>query len=115
VVPRDNRQLPRLKRRLPLRYSRDSKNWHTSFTQDIGPWGLFVVALKPLQNGVAVRIILDIGGEDLELSGRVAWRQPGAAALQRVQKGGFGVRIENAPERWYEFVASSVGLVDEAE
>lgn len=105
--------MPRFKRRLGVRYSSDGKTWHTTFSHDIGPWGLFLVARNALKAGTAVRLSVELPGHgSLAMGGRVMWEKPGTTNLQSVHHGGFGVSIDHAPEAWYRFVESLAAGTD---
>jgi len=106
----DRRNMPRFRRRLMVEFRGDDGELHMGYSHDVSPHGIFVVTRSAPRLGLGVRLWVDIHQHELlELRGRVIWsRRSGNADLQRLVPGGFGLRIEQAPERWYGFLADQM-------
>ena len=103
----ERRTLPRLRRRLNVRYSKDGKEFIAAFTRDVGPGGMFVVSRHVESVGARLQVrieIPDVGTVDLQ--GEVCWCKRVPINLQSVQPGGFGFKVTYAPEAWYAFFSS---------
>lgn len=101
----ENRYMPRYKRRMRVRYSVSGMAESISYTIDVGPGGICVMANKPPARGASIAMYIersDGSGGHLRLEGQVAWSKQVPRALHRVEKSCFGVRLVNAPEDWYQ-------------
>jgi hypothetical protein len=87
--------------------------WHqggavcTGFTQDISPTGLFVRTTFIPANGESLTIRLLVrAGRSVRLRGRVVRSYRVPANLRRYVASGFGVRLDEAPEEYFQLLAS---------
>jgi hypothetical protein len=79
----------------------------TGFTNDISPTGMFVRTTTIPDNGESVTIHLLVrAGKKLRLRGTVVRSYRVPANLRRYVASGFGVRLDEAPEEYFELLAS---------
>jgi hypothetical protein len=79
----------------------------TGFTFDISPTGVFVRSTNIPEHGESITVHLLVrAGRKLRLRGTVvrSFRVP--SDLQRYLPGGFGIRLEEAPEEYFELLAN---------
>lgn len=99
------RKMPRFRRRFRVRYRSDGEtDEHMALTTDVSPGGLGVVTHRPADPGEALHLVIELpDGEALEVLGRVVWSRRVPRSLQVVDKGGFGVEVTQADERWFRW------------
>jgi PilZ domain len=79
----------------------------TGFTLDISPTGVFIRTTYIPDNGEAVTIYLLVrAGKKLRLRGTVVRSYRVPANLRRYVASGFGLRLDEAPEEYFELLAS---------
>ena len=79
----------------------------TGFTLDISPTGLFVRTTYIPENGESVTIHLLVrAGKKLRLRGTVVRSYRVPASLRHYVASGFGIRLDEAPEEYFELLAS---------
>ena len=98
------RPFPRYKRRLTVRYALEGRSWRPGFTRNLSASGLFVEArhLEPPGTKLAMEIEVPRKGT-VHVQGEVVWGRTVGRGLERVALGGFGVRVVQAEEDWYQF------------
>jgi hypothetical protein len=98
--------MPRFRRRISIRYSKDGEKYVAAYASDVGPHGFFVVTRQVEPPGTPLRVLVDFpdGGAG-EIQAQVRWTKRVPASLHSVVPGGFGVKIVNAPEEWFRFCA----------
>lgn len=85
----------------------------TGFTQDISPTGMFVRTTFIPDNGESITLRLLVrAGRKMRLHGTVVRSYRVPANLRRYVASGFAVRLDDAPEEYFELLASlfRVGL-----
>ena len=102
----DKRRFQRKRRRLTVEFE-----WNkapcTGFTYDISPVGMFVRSIRLPTLGVRIKARLILPGEKLvELRGIVVRTFRVPSSLVRVVPSGFGLRLEDRPEEYLQFLAS---------
>ena len=108
---RELRKTPRHERRLSVRYSVDGSNYKSAYTRDVALDGLFVVSRNSVSAGttITLQVRLPDGMIEMlatvEMIGAVRWRRRVPAGVQSIQSSGFGVKITQAPDIWYEFIS----------
>ena len=72
--------------------------------------GLFVQTSAHVAPGGDVSVELNVppGNDRIPVGARVVWRRIVAPQLRTVSHGGFGVRIETAPEEYFRFLSGVV-------
>ena len=94
----------RTKRRVPCQL-RDAAGSYTGLVLDLSPSGLFVQTTAPVELRQQLELVLQADrGEPLELQVEVARQKHVPARLKAIEKAGLGVRIANAPERYFQFL-----------
>jgi hypothetical protein len=79
----------------------------TGFTHDISPTGIFVRTTFIPDNGESVTLRLLVrDGRKVRLRGTVVRSYRVPANLRRYVASGFGVRLDEAPEEYFELLAS---------
>ncbi|HMA16911.1 MAG TPA: PilZ domain-containing protein [Thermoanaerobaculia bacterium] len=79
----------------------------TGFTHDISPTGMFVRTTHIPENGASVTLrLLLSAGRRVRLRGTVVRSYRVPANLRRYVASGFGVRLDEAPEEYFELLAS---------
>jgi hypothetical protein len=100
----DKRKLPRFRRRLGIRYQAESGARRLAFSGDVCAGGVFLNSSQVERPGRNLALDVDLPGEGLvRLSGEVVWARRVPPPLVTIQRGGFGVRITEAPEAWRRF------------
>ncbi len=99
-----SRPFPRYKRRLMVRYAFEGRDWRPGFTRNLSASGLFVETrhLEPPGTSLTMEIDLPKQGT-VQVRGEVIWGRAVGRGLERVALGGFGVRVVQADEGWYQF------------
>ena len=78
----------------------------TGFTLDISPTGIFVRSTYIPENGESVTIFLLVrAGKKLRLRGTVVRSYRVPASLRQYVASGFGIRLDEAPEEYFELLA----------
>lgn len=104
------RPFPRFKRRLTVRFALGGKDWRPGFTRNLSASGLFVESRHLEAPGSRILMEIDIPRKGtVQVTGQVIWGRAVGRGLERVALGGFGVRVLQADEAWYQFC---VGLGD---
>ncbi len=104
--PGSRRTIPRFKCRLPLSYDSvaGSSGMQRAYTKDIGATGLFIMANRPEKKGQMIRIVVELPGHArADLQAVVQWTKWVPPNLRGVDQPGFGVKVTNATENWYQF------------
>ncbi len=97
------REYKRHPKRFRTRYREAEGGWHTAFTKDVSVSGLFIISTR-LPQTRQVEIEIEVSKQrTVTLSGvpRHGSRVP--PRMARLIKGGFGVKIVQAPPDWYEY------------
>jgi len=97
------REYKRHTKRFRARYRESEGGWRTAFTKDVSVSGLFIITTR-LPKAKQVEVEIEIGkGNTVTLTAvpRHGSRVP--SHMARLVKGGFGVRITQAPPEWYEY------------
>ncbi len=96
---------PRIRKRVPCTL-RSGGREHTGMVLNLSRGGLFVQTSANARPGDDVSLELNVapGGAGIPVGARVVWRRVVAPQLRSVSHGGFGVRIENAPEDYFRFL-----------
>lgn len=96
----------RIKKRVPCRFSVGGAR-HSGMVLNVSRRGLFLQTSVGARPGDDIELALsppnDAGG--IPLRARVVWNRSVSSRLRSVTTGGLGLRIENAPETWYRFLA----------
>jgi Tfp pilus assembly protein PilZ len=73
--------------------------------------GLFIQTSAGPPRGAAVVVDLDVAddSETISIEASVVWRRVVASHLRTISQGGVGLRIESAPEAYYQFLSGVVG------
>ena len=110
-------RMPRLESHFPIRYwIGDAHEPRKGQAANVSPKGLFVATDNREAAGVPVTIDLAFPGpEVIRLRGVVAWSRHQPRQFEWVSQNGFGVRIEEAPEEWFEHIADIQHKADERE
>ncbi len=100
---------PRFRKRVPCTL-RASGRAHTGMVLNLSRGGLFVQTSAHFKPGEDVSVELSVppGSRRIPVGARVVWRRVVAPQLRSVSHGGFGVRIENAPEDYFRFLSGVV-------
>lgn len=104
--PGSRRAIPRFKCRLPLSYDSvaGSSGMQRAYTKDIGATGLFIMANRPEKKGQMIKIVVELPGHaKADLQAVVQWTKWVPPNLRGVDQPGFGVKVTNASENWYQF------------
>ncbi len=104
--PGSRRAIPRFKCRLPLSYDSmaGSSGLQRAYTMDIGATGLFIMANRPEKKGQMIKIVVELPGHvRADLQAVVQWTKWVPPNLRGVDQPGFGVKVTNATENWYQF------------
>ena len=101
------RMMPRFKHRLRVRYRDESgEKDFLALTRDLSPSGIGVNSNRPAAPGAHLQLVLEIDDhESIELRGTVVWAHRVPAGMLAVEKGGFGVALTTADERWYTYLS----------
>jgi hypothetical protein len=101
-----NRRAERTRKRLPCTLFVEKRR-HVGVVLDLSANGLFVQTSATPETGDRVTLECHLPGqsEPARLDTRVARRKLVPPKLRTVAQGGLGLRIENAPEPYYSFVA----------
>lgn len=79
----------------------------TGFTHDISPTGIFIRTMHIPENGEAVTIRLLVrAGKKLRLRGTVVRSYNVPSSLRRYVASGFGVKLDEAPEEYFQLLAN---------
>jgi hypothetical protein len=100
---------PRFKKRLPCRL-RAPGGAASGMVLNVSRGGLFVQTSAAASPGETVHI--DLGVDDvvpLAVDACVVWRRVVGAHLRSVSTGGFGARIQYAPDAWFGFLSGLAG------
>jgi len=83
----------------------------TGFTQDISPTGIFVRSayIPRLGSVLRMQLLLPDGGK-LRLCGIVVRSQRLPQQMRAVLPSGFGIRLNEAPEEYFQLLANLFGL-----
>lgn len=103
---------PRFRKRLPCRVKVDGSS-HAGMVLNVSRGGLFVQTSAGPPPGAGVVVDLDLANRSktVPIGGRVVWRRVVASHLRTLSQGGFGIRIELAPEAYYRFLLAVAGEV----
>ena len=100
----DKRRQPRFHRRLGVRYQSESGARRLAFSGDASADGVFLNSAQIEKPGRRIDLDVDLPGVGLvKLGGQVVWARRVPPPLVTVQRGGFGVRIVDAPDTWRQF------------
>jgi Tfp pilus assembly protein PilZ len=103
---------PRFRKRLPCRLKVAGSS-HSALVLNLSRGGLFVQTSAGPPPGAGVLLDLDVAGHPntVPIGGRVVWRRMVAPHLRTLTQGGVGVRVESAPEAYYNFLSGVAGEV----
>jgi hypothetical protein len=100
----------RRKRRYLVEWQKDDYVC-TGFTQDISPTGIFVRSMHIPELGVTVSLkVLLPEGQKLRVRGTVVRSYRVPVNLRRFIPNGFGIHLNEAPEEYFQLLASLFGL-----
>jgi hypothetical protein len=73
--------------------------------------GLFIQTSAGPPPGAEVMVDLDVasGSAPLPIGAKVVWRRVVAPHLRTLSQGGIGIRIESAPEAYFQFLSAVAG------
>lgn len=100
------RNIPRFKCRMPLIYHALAGNCSNqrAYSKDVGATGLFIMASRPEKKGQTLEIEVKLPGNSLaRLQAVVQWTKWVPPNLRGVDQPGFGVKVTNATENWYQY------------
>ncbi len=100
---------PRFRKRIPCTLSRDRSTF-SGLVLDVSRTGLFVQTRAVAKAGDEVEVMLSERREPeaaLVLSAQVVWQRKVPLQLRSVVKGGLGLEIRYAPERYYFLLAEA--------
>jgi len=99
----------RVKLRLPCEVSVGARR-HAGIVLNVSPGGLFVQTFAKPTSGHPVRVALNVPGHSdaMTLDATVVWKRVVPAGFLRVAQGGVGLSLVNAPEDYYQFLATTV-------
>ena len=99
----------RFRKRVPCRL-RAPGGAHSGMVLNVSRGGLFVQTSVAASPGDAIRIDLDVdAAAPLAVDACVVWRRVVGAHLRTVTTGGFGARIQYAPDAWFGFLSGLAG------
>ena len=99
----------RFKKRVPCRL-RVPNGAHAGMVLNVSRGGLFVQTSAAASPGEAIHIDLDVDATaPLAVDACVVWRRVVGAHLRTVTTGGFGARIQYAPDAWFGFLSGLAG------
>jgi hypothetical protein len=105
---------PRFKKRVPCRL-RAPGGAASGMVLNVSRGGLFVQTSAAASPGDTVHIDLGVDAAvSLGVDARVVWRRVVGAHLRSVTTGGFGARIQYAPDAWFGFLSGLAGSEVEA-
>ena len=99
----------RFKKRVPCRLQAPG-GAHSGMVLNVSRGGLFVQTSAAASPGEAIRIDLAVDAAvPLAVDACVVWRRVVGAHLRTVSTGGFGARIQYAPDAWFGFLSGLAG------
>jgi PilZ domain len=102
----ERRRFSRIKRRYLVDFDAGERIG-SGFTGDISATGIFVCAVYLPRPGTSLRLCLKVpGGKRILLRGCVVRSYKVPARLARFVPGGFCVRLKNAPEEYFQLLAT---------
>ena len=102
----ERRGFARKKRRFLVEFQMRGSTF-TGFTYDISPSGIFVRSIRLPDPGTTLTANLHLNaGRRIAVQGRVVRSHRVPAGLVRIVPSGFSIRLSNAPEDYFQFVAS---------
>jgi Tfp pilus assembly protein PilZ len=109
------RKMPRTKKRMLVHLrTADSDKKRSAFTTNIGPSGLFLVTSQREEIGQHLYVELEIPDVgEIEISAQVIWQRQVQVDLRSMESSGYGVKILEAPECWYQFLYKEMSRQDE--
>jgi hypothetical protein len=106
---------PRTKKRIPCEV-KSGQTRHAGMILDMSASGLFIQTSAAHPPGTRVSLDLNLpNGGQLVLQGSVARRKMVPARLRSVETGGIGVRLDYAPEEFFQLIARVQGAEPKAE
>jgi hypothetical protein len=103
----EKRGLSRVKKRLPCELEVDGVT-HTGLVLDVSARGLFVQTAATPGPGTSLTVRLHPpGGRAIVVQGRVARRRMVPRRLASLASGGIGLRVESAPEEFFQLLAGA--------
>jgi len=100
---------PRSKKRIPCEV-KSGHHRHSGMILDVSASGLFIQTSAAHPPGTRVSVDLNLPGRgQLVLQGSVARRKMVPARLRSVESGGIGVRLDYAPEEFFQLIARVQG------
>jgi hypothetical protein len=100
---------PRFKKRVPCRL-RAAGGAGSGMVLNVSRGGLFVQTSALASPGETLHIDLDVDASvPLGVDACVVWRRVVGAHLRSVSTGGFGARIQYAPDAWFGFLSGLAG------
>jgi Tfp pilus assembly protein PilZ len=103
---------PRFKKRLPCRVKVAGSSY-AGMVLNVSRGGLFIQTSAGPPPGAGVTVDLDVANRTatVPIGARVVWRRVVAPHLRTLSQGGVGVRIESAPEAYFQFLSAVAGGV----
>lgn len=97
---------PRLAKRMPCSVAAGHQR-HGGLVLNLSQGGLFVQTSAATPAGEAIQVSLSPpdGGESIPVQARVVWRRVVPQQLRTSARGGLGLRIEQADERYFQRLA----------
>jgi len=106
-MSRVQRKVPREKQRLVVRYGRPGEEPDRSgITADVSPLGMFINSCKLENVGQDLWLLVSLPFGDVLLRGQVVWQRSVSRELRSISRSGFGIRLLQAPEEWYQYFYS---------
>jgi hypothetical protein len=106
---------PRSKKRIPCEV-KSGQHRHAGMILDVSATGLFIQTSAAHPPGTRVNVDVNLpSGSQLLLQGSVARRKVVPARLRSVETGGIGVRLDYAPEEFFQLIARVQGTEAKAE
>jgi hypothetical protein len=103
----EKRTLARVKKRLPCELVVEGVT-HTGLVLDVSPRGLFVQTAATPAPGTSLTVRLHPpSGRAIVVQGRVARRRMVPRRLASLASGGIGVRVESAPEEFFQLLTGA--------
>ncbi len=103
-MPAEKRFVARQKRRLRIRFgASENELERIAHCADVSPTGFFVACRTVADTGSFLWFQMDLPDGEILIHGEVIWQKHVDRELWRVEASGFGVKIHQAPEQWYQF------------
>jgi Tfp pilus assembly protein PilZ len=103
----DRRAFKRIPKRLSVKFGLEQADC-VGFSQDMSPTSIFIKTTRPYRPGTLLKIQIVLPDERrLDLTGKVVWAKLVPPSLFRqIRKSGMGVRLEEIPQAYIQFVST---------